>query len=56
MKDFTKQVLIGQKIPIGVPTFSDEDIESSKFKIYDSSILRLLTKWAEELRNKIFNA
>ena len=26
MKDIKKQVLIGQKIPIGVPLFSPEDI------------------------------
>jgi histidyl-tRNA synthetase len=50
------QVLIGHKIPIDVPLFSEDDIESSKFKAYDSSILRLLNKWAEELRNKIVNA
>ena len=47
---------MGQKIPIGVPLFSDEDIKATKFKINDSSILRLLTKWAEELRNKIVEA
>ena len=35
-KDSQKQFLIGQKIPIGVPLYSQEDIESSKFKINDS--------------------
>jgi hypothetical protein len=42
----SKQVNIGHKIPIGVPLFSEEDIEATKFKINDSSILRLLTKWS----------
>ena len=56
LKDSQKQVLIGHKIPIGVKTFTDEDIYSTKFKAYDSSILRLLTKWADELRNKITEA
>ena len=46
LKDSQKQILIGHKIPIGVKLFSEECIESSKFKVYDSSILRLLTKWA----------
>jgi hypothetical protein len=47
IKDFQKQVLIGQKIPSGVQQFSDEDISASDFVVHDSSILRLLTKWAE---------
>jgi hypothetical protein len=55
-KDFQKQVQIGHKIPIGVPLFTEEDIQASNFHIKDSSILRLLTKWAEELRDKILNA
>jgi len=46
LKDSQKQVLVGHKIPIGVRLFTEECIGSSKFKIYDSSILRLLTKWA----------
>ena len=56
LKDSQKQVLIGHKIPIGIKLFSEECIQASRFKVFDSSILRLLTKWAEELRNKIFNA
>lgn len=51
-----KQILIGQKIPAEVPIFSEEDIEAENFKSLDSSVLRLLTKWAEELRNKVINA
>jgi len=47
IKDFQKQVIIGQKIPSGVKLFSEEDIKASEFKVHDSSILRLLTKWAE---------
>jgi hypothetical protein len=39
--------LIGQKVPPGTETFSDEDIEGSNFKINDSSVLRILTKWGE---------
>jgi hypothetical protein len=56
LKESEKQVSICHKIPIDVSLFSEDDIESSKFKANDSSILRLLTKWAEELRNKIVNA
>lgn len=54
-KETQRQLLIGHKIPVSVPLFSQEDIKASKFKTYDSSVLRLLAKWAEELRNKIMN-
>jgi hypothetical protein len=47
IKDSHRTFAIGHKIPSGVKQFSDEDIEASNFKVYDSSILRLLTKWAD---------
>ena len=56
MKESQKVFQIGHKIPIGVRLFSEEGIGAGKFKVYDSSILRLLTKWTEELRGKINNA
>jgi hypothetical protein len=43
-------------VPPGTEVFSDEDIEGSNFKINDSSVLRILTKWGEELRAKLENA
>ena len=48
-------MLIGQKIPAEVPPFAIEELEGCKFKAYDSSIVRLLTKWAEELEKTLTN-
>ena len=48
-KFMEKQSLIGQKIPADVPCFTQEELEGGSFKSYDSSIGRLLTKWADEL-------
>jgi hypothetical protein len=52
----SKDYSIGQKIPNGTPLFTEEELEGANFKIHDSSILRILTKWAEELRNKLADA
>ncbi len=56
MKESTRKVQFGQKIPNGTKNFTEEDIKGEFFKIHHSSILRILTKWAEELRNKFENA
>lgn len=49
-------MLFGQKIPSGTRQFTDDDIEGEVFKLHHSSILRILTKWAEQLRSKFENA
>lgn len=38
-----------QKIPSEAKLFSEKEIRSGKFKVYHSSILRVMTKWAEEM-------
>ena len=40
---------LGQKIPASVKLFSREEIKNKQFMAKHSSILRVLTKWAENL-------
>lgn len=51
-----KDYLIAHKIPAGTPLFTEQELEGGSFKVHDSSVLRILTKWAEELREKLSNA
>lgn len=51
-----KDYLISHKIPPGTPLFTEQEVEGGNFKVHDSSVLRILTKWAEELREKLTNA
>lgn len=44
-----KKYLIGQKIPHFVKVFSRQDINNKNFTARHSSVLRILTKWAEYL-------
>lgn len=55
-KDRGKYYAIGQKIPSEVKLFSEKDIKSGHFKIQHSSVLRVITKWTEELRDKFEKA
>jgi len=41
--------LIGQKIPSHVKTFSQKDLMNKNFSSKNSAVLRMLTKWAENL-------
>lgn len=41
--------LIGQKISPNTELYSDKEIETEIFDVRNSSILRILTKWTEEL-------
>jgi hypothetical protein len=43
--------LIGQKIPTNVKNFSKKDLADKNFKAKHSAVLRMLTKWAENLEN-----
>ena len=45
--------MLGQKIPSFVKIFNRQDLENKNFQAKHSSILRILTKWAENLE-KIF--
>lgn len=40
---------IGQKLPSTIRPFSKKDIEDKNFSCKHSSVLRILTKWAENL-------
>jgi hypothetical protein len=40
---------LGHKIPAQVKAFSRQEIDSKQFTARHSSILRILTKWAESL-------
>jgi hypothetical protein len=42
---------IGQKIPGGVQPFSKKDLMDRNFSAKNSAVLRILTKWAENLEN-----
>lgn len=42
---------IGQKIPNSVKPFSKKDITDKNFSAKHSAVLRMLTKWAENLEN-----
>ncbi len=55
-KNKGESYIIGQKINSATKKFTPKDMELGKFKIYNSSILRIMTKWAEELTEKIFKA
>ena len=48
-----KLFAIGQKIPSYVKPFTKNDMREKKLKVKNSAILRILTKWAENLE-KIF--
>ena len=42
---------IGQKIPSNVKPFSKKELKDKNFSAKNSAILRILTKWAENLEN-----
>jgi len=42
---------IGQKIPGSVKSFSKKDLMDKNFSAKNSAVLRMLTKWAENLEN-----
>lgn len=44
--------LIGRKVSANAGLFSEREIASKNMKIRSPSILRMLTKWCEELRSK----
>jgi hypothetical protein len=50
-----KQYALGPKIPSFVKPFSRQEIASKQFSARHSSMLRILTKWAEYLE-EIFKA
>jgi len=41
--------LIGQKVPISVKPMSKKDLEDKNLSAKNSAVLRMLTKWAENL-------
>jgi hypothetical protein len=45
-----------QKIPEEAKSFTAKEIRSGQFRVYHASILRVMTKWAEELYSKIEEA
>ena len=51
----SKKFAIGQKIPASVKTFSKYDIKNRNFTAKHSSVLRILTKWAECLEETFQN-
>jgi len=42
-----KKYAMGQKIPVSVKPFSEQEITNKQFSARHSAILRILTKWAE---------
>jgi len=44
-----KKYEIGQKIPNNVDTYSKQELKNRDLKCQHSSILRILTKWTENL-------
>ena len=42
---------MGQKIPGSVKPFSKKDLTDKNFSAKSSAVLRMLTKWAENLEN-----
>lgn len=48
--------LIGRKVSENVDLFKEGDIENEHLVVKHSSILRILTKWCEELESKFTNA
>jgi len=51
----SKSYALGQKIPPSVKTFSKQDIVNQQFTAKHSSILRILTKWADYLEDIFTN-
>ena len=51
VKEYTS-ILIGRKIPENCPTFNEKEIENGKMIVKSPKILRMLTKWCEELWKK----
>ena len=51
MKEYTSYA-IGGKISKNVATFSEEEISTGYLKIKSPAILRILTKWCNELWSK----
>lgn len=47
---------IGQKINSNTETYTDHEILCETFEVKNSGILRILTKWTEELQGKMKNA
>ena len=47
---------IGQKISSEVKTFTEKEIRSGRFRVHHSAILRVMTKWSQELYKKISQA
>ena len=48
VKKYTKY-LIGTKIPRNTPKYTEEEIENGIFFIKSSAILRVISKWLEDL-------
>lgn len=46
---------MGQKIPAYVKEFTRQEIESKGFRAEHSSVLRVMTKWAENLKDILLN-
>ena len=46
------QYLIGKKMPGSTRLFTDEEIESHSLNIQNPQVLRILSKWCEELEHK----
>ena len=51
MKGQQNFILIGQKIPASVKPYSKYQINAKEFAGKHSSLLRILTKWADYLEN-----
>ena len=54
MKEYTS-FLIGRKISENTPIYSDDEIKSRYLSIKTPAILRILTKWCDELWSKFSN-
>ena len=54
VKEYT-EFLIGRKISENTPQYTEEEIENKNMKIKSPAILRILTKWCEELWVKFDN-
>jgi len=51
-----KKYAIAEKIPSYVKKFSRQEVNDKKFTAKHSSVLRILTKWAEYLEDIFYNA
>ena len=47
---------MGQKLPSGLETFGNNDLKDRNFNAKHSSVLRVITKWAENLDAVFENA